>query len=140
MTTPANSPSPRPGYPATGTAPSTGTGDSAPARELDTLGQRPSIAPGDFTITLKTVHKACFGSAGCNVEVQPNIAYAHSLSELDAYGSCDITYTISGGESGDQVETATGTGTGHYSAQNSLLQTSSSGVVPKATITSITCH
>jgi hypothetical protein len=99
----------------------------------------PPIQKGDFTIGLKTVSKNCFGSAGCNLVVEPNITYAGAATQLTAYGTCSITYTITGGESGDIVETARGTGGMQYRVSQSVLQTKSSGVTPSATVTDVTC-
>jgi len=64
-----------------------------------------ALAPRNIKIGLKVRSKECFGSAGCNLEVQidPNYVGDQDLSN----GSWDITYEIRGGEDGPVVETMT---------------------------------
>jgi predicted small secreted protein len=61
----------------------------------------------DFEITLKTTHRQCFGSAGCNVTVEPDLTYAGTVVSLDPAITYDITYEITGDESGPVVNTLT---------------------------------
>jgi hypothetical protein len=100
----------------------------------------PPIQKGDFTISLKTTRKQCFGSAGCNVEVQPDISYKGSADQMAAYGTCDIIYSISGDESGDVVATAYGQGGLQFRISSSMISTKSSKVQPAATVTDVTCR
>jgi hypothetical protein len=58
----------------------------------------------DFLVRLKTTQRQCFGSAGCNVTVEPSITYT-GLDDLDPDKSYDITYQISGDESGPVIDT-----------------------------------
>lgn len=100
----------------------------------------PPIQKDDFTVDLKVTSKQCFGSAGCNVVVEPVLNYKNTASQMSAYGACDITYSISGDESGEVVGTAYGQGGTQYRVSSSVLSTKSSKVQPKATVTDVTCR
>lgn len=89
-----------------------------------------------LTIALKVTSKQCFGSAGCNVTVKPELTVADLASVPDT-ASGTVTYTITGDDSGPVIGTLTITGT-QYEGSESDLSTSGSGVVPKAKITDIT--
>lgn len=60
--------------------------------------------PSDFTMKLKIKRKHCFGSAGCNVDVEPDLSYGGILP-IDPDKSYEITYQINGDESGPVIET-----------------------------------
>lgn len=92
----------------------------------------PPVVPtaADFSIALTVTRQQCFGSAGCNVTVKPELTISHTFDE-----SVDITYTIDGDESGPIIETLTLTPDGQYQSHEVSMSTSSSGVVPTATIT-----
>ncbi|MGA5424938.1 hypothetical protein [Streptomyces lavendulocolor] len=60
--------------------------------------------PEDFSVTLKTTSKQCFGSAGCNVTVEPKVSYGGGLP-LDPGKSYAITYEVRGSEDGAIVQT-----------------------------------
>lgn len=59
----------------------------------------------DFKIGVKIRRQACFGSAGCNVSFQVNPSYTGPLDV--STGSYDITYQVSGGDSGPMINTMT---------------------------------
>ncbi|GAA2621230.1 hypothetical protein [Streptomyces vastus] len=63
-----------------------------------------SPTPDDFTVTLKTARKQCFGSAGCNVTVDPEVSY-EGLLPPDPDKVYSITYEIRGDDSGPVIET-----------------------------------
>lgn len=91
----------------------------------------------DYMVTLKVISQQCYGSAGCHIEVEPEVTY---LADTRAGGtSCDITYTVTGDESGPVIETATGDGVNFW-AMSSLLTTSSSSVEPSAEVTDVSCY
>jgi hypothetical protein len=100
----------------------------------------PPIQNGDFTINLKTTSKQCFGSAGCNVVVQPALNYKYDAARMASYGTCDVTYSISGDESGEVVETAYGEGGLQFRTASSVLSTRSSKVQLSAAVTDVTCR
>ncbi len=58
----------------------------------------------EFTITLKTTSKQCFGSAGCNVTVEPKLSYV-GLLPPDPDKTYSITYEVRGGEDGPVIQT-----------------------------------
>lgn len=55
----------------------------------------------DFTIEPRTTRRECFGSAGCNLTVEPELSYT-GIDGIDP----DAVYEISGDEDGPVVETA----------------------------------
>lgn len=99
----------------------------------------PPPAPSDFSIDLKTVSKQCFGSAGCNLVVEPRLSYVGSAEQFSAYGICDVTYEITGDESGEVIETAYGQSSTEFSANQTIMQTESNAVVPSATVIEVSC-
>lgn len=91
----------------------------------------------DFTVTLKTTSKQCFGSAGCNVTVEPDITYS-GVTGLDGV-TCDITYEITGDESGTVVETAIGDAES-VSYYPTMLSTPSSSTEVDAKVNDVSCY
>lgn len=88
-----------------------------------------------LTLTLKTTHKQCFGTAGCNVTVKPVLSVNDpSLIPDDATGT--LTFSISGDDSGPVTDSITLTGS-QYDVQDEDLSTTSSSVTPKITVTDI---
>ncbi|MET8858739.1 hypothetical protein [Streptomyces sp. NPDC004579] len=59
-----------------------------------------------FSIELKTKSRQCFGSAGCNVTVEPNLTLMVDSGDVDPEATYEITYEIRGDESGPVIETA----------------------------------
>ncbi|TNC22123.1 hypothetical protein [Amycolatopsis alkalitolerans] len=100
----------------------------------------PPIRKDDFTVELKVTSKQCFGTAGCNVVVEPMLNYKYGADRMTSYGTCDVTYSISGDESGEVIGTAYGDGGTRFRVSNSILSTNSSRVQPKATVTDVTCR
>lgn len=92
-----------------------------PAVTTTTAGPKPY--PNQFKLTPKTVSKQCFGSAGCIVEVQVKAEYSgETLSEDDTW---QVTYTLTGDESGPIIESFDLTGT-TYDVSTISLSTKSS--------------
>lgn len=118
--------------------------DSPPASTVATVDPVPVVdspAPFDYkaaglTIDLKVTSKQCFGDAGCNVTVKPELSVDDPSSVPDT-ASGEVTYTITGDESGPVIGTLTLTGS-QYDGTETFLSTSGSGVTPKASITDIT--
>lgn len=92
-----------------------------------------SPEPEDFAIDLKVKAKQCYGSAGCNVTVEPVLTYPEGLDPEALY---EVTYTITGGEDGSVIETAELMGE-NAQGQETLISTSSSAVTPKAKVTDV---
>jgi len=102
----------------------------------------PTVAPptaDKFKVDLKTTSKQCFGSAGCNVTVEPAISYSGPASDLEPF-TCDITYRITGDESGEVIETAYGTGGTGFRVDRSLVSTKSSKTKVTAALSEVTCR
>ncbi|MGW5616258.1 hypothetical protein [Streptomyces sp. NPDC003877] len=60
----------------------------------------------DFTMELRTTRRQCFGSAGCNLTVEPELTYEGVSTDLDPDATYEITYEIRGDEDGPVIETA----------------------------------
>ncbi|MFF6866680.1 hypothetical protein [Streptomyces ardesiacus] len=92
----------------------------------------------DFTISLRTTSRQCFGSAGCNITVEPQLSYTGFSDDLDPDAVYQITYEITGDTSGPIVKTA------ELSEQTTLnytptsLSTASSSTKLSVKITDIT--
>ncbi|MER6738230.1 hypothetical protein [Streptomyces puniciscabiei] len=78
------------------------------------------VTADSFTIKLKTTSRQCFGSAGCNLTVEPNLTYQGDSNRIDPNAVYEITYEIHGDESGPVIATA------ELSDQTSLNYTPSS--------------
>ena len=89
----------------------------------------------DFKLTVKTLSKNCFGSAGCNVTYRVVPTY---IGTGDAK-NLEVTYEVLGGDSGATVATFTidGAGTATYDSANTI-STASSATVLKARVTDVT--
>ncbi|MFG3304390.1 hypothetical protein [Streptomyces wuyuanensis] len=59
-----------------------------------------------FTIELRTTERQCFGSAGCNVTVEPELTYLGDSGAIDPDAVYEITYEVRGDQSGPVIETA----------------------------------
>jgi hypothetical protein len=87
---------------------------------------------------LKTTQKQCFGSAGCNVTVQVRAALDRSL--LDAMpgdGRWDVTYEITGDESGPIIGTFSLYGNGKYDVNEEFLSTPSTNTPVRVRVISV---
>jgi hypothetical protein len=65
-----------------------------------------ALTPADFTMELRTTERQCFGSAGCNVTVEPTLSYVGEWNGVDPDAVYSITYEIRGDKSGPVIETA----------------------------------
>ncbi|CAM5592805.1 hypothetical protein [Streptomyces purpurascens] len=91
------------------------TAASSPPDEdvLTTAAEEPDPEPtydeldaDSFTIKLRTTERQCFGSAGCNMTVEPKLTYLGLTEDIAPDAVYEITYEIRGGESGPVIETA----------------------------------
>jgi hypothetical protein len=89
-----------------------------------------------FEIKLRTTKRHCFGSAGCNVTVEPELTYV-GLGDIDPDAVYEITYKIRGGESGPVIETAELSDETSLSFTPTLVQTASSGTKLSVEITDV---
>ncbi|WP_244205563.1 hypothetical protein [Streptomyces bobili] len=85
---------------------SDGTVDAVEESEPEPAPTYAALTPADFAMTLRTTERQCFGSAGCNVTVEPILSYAGEWNGVDPDAVYSITYEIRGDESGPVIETA----------------------------------
>lgn len=79
--------------------------DAAPATE-ESEPTYAALTPADFKMGLRTTERQCFGSAGCNVTVEPTLSYVGAWNGVDPDAVYSITYEIRGDKSGPVIETA----------------------------------
>ncbi|MFR0359446.1 hypothetical protein [Streptomyces sediminimaris] len=96
------------------------------------------VTADSFTIELKTTARQCFGSAGCNVTVEPDLAYLGDSANVDPDAVYDITYEIHGDESGPVIETAELSDRTSLNYTPSLISTASSNTKVSVKITDVT--
>ncbi|MER6955014.1 hypothetical protein [Streptomyces sp. NPDC000618] len=96
-----------------------------------------ALTPGDFTMELRTTERQCFGSAGCNVTVEPILAYVGVWNGVDPDAVYSITYEIRGDESGPVIETAELSDETSLSYSPSMISTASSGKKVSVKITDV---
>jgi hypothetical protein len=91
-----------------GSHPSSGSSRTASAADEKTPEAPHYITPttADFLVEPKIKTRQCFGSAGCNVTVQPDVTWI-GLGDVDPDKSYEITYQISGDDSGPVIDTLT---------------------------------
>ncbi|MEV5703156.1 hypothetical protein AB0L55_37455 [Streptomyces anthocyanicus] len=92
----------------------------------------------DFTIELRTTSRQCFGSAGCNLTVEPTLSYTGLTDDLDPDAVYQITYEIKGDESGPILKTAELSDQTTLNYTPTSLSTKSSGTKLSVEITDIT--
>jgi hypothetical protein len=90
-------------------------------------------APSDYTIALRVDRQACFGSAGCNVTVMPQVSIVgpNALNK-----AVRLTYQIDGAED-IYIDTLELSRTGSYSSFPVQLSTPSQDTVLTATVTAV---
>lgn len=108
---------------------STGSSDQSTASSSDY-----EYSEDTFTISLKTVSKECFDTAGCVVTVQPLLSTSDDSIPDDATGS--LTYEITGGNDGASTESIDLTGS-KYSVNRSVVDTPSKGTKLHIKITDV---
>ncbi|UOX84702.1 hypothetical protein MUY14_23090 [Amycolatopsis sp. FBCC-B4732] len=115
------------------------TSPSIPAFAAPTTSEPalPEPAAKDYSVDLAVLSKQCFGSAGCNVVVEPKL---NALGASTLLWECDITYSISGDSSGELIETAYAQGGSSYRVDRTSMSTKSGKVVPQATVTAVSCR
>jgi hypothetical protein len=86
-------------------------------------------APADFVLSVTTLERTCFGSAGCNVTYRLVPGYVGpGLTDGQSF---TVVYEVAGGEDGPQINSFTMRGTNiEYDSEESLQTTS-----PKAVLT-----
>ena len=87
----------------------------------------------DYEISVKTLSKECFGSAGCNVDARLTVSGTPATNGV----AVELTVKVTGGEDGAQIETISLDEDGQYSPVEVYLSTRSSKSKVKATITAV---
>jgi hypothetical protein len=93
-------------------------------------------APEDFTLSLKTTSKQCFGSAGCNVTVEPELGY-DSILPVDPDETYSITYEVQGGSDGPIIKTMELSDQTSLSYQPVVMSTDKSSAKLTAKVTAV---
>lgn len=91
----------------------------------------------DFTMELRTTRRKCFGSAGCNVTVEPELTYDGLTEDLDPDAVYEITYEIGGVEDGPVIETAELSEQSKVSYSQVTVSTASAGAELSVEVTGV---
>lgn len=105
--------------------------------ETDPASTYSEVDAGSFTIKLKTTKRQCFGSAGCNMTVEPDLTFLGDSESIDPGAVYEITYEIHGDESGPVIETAELTDQTSLNYTPSVISTASSGTKVSVEITDV---
>jgi hypothetical protein len=89
---------------------------------------------GDFELTVKTLSKQCFGSAGCTVTYRIQAGWDGSYDPDKTY---EVVYEVRGDESGPQTNNFTITSDEYQISQEEIASTRSSGVKLTARVVSV---
>ncbi|WP_030349092.1 hypothetical protein [Streptomyces sp. NRRL S-1022] len=117
---------------------------SAPAEEATPASAEESeqtyatVDADSFDIELRTTKRQCFGSAGCNLTVEPKMTFLGDSGSIDPDAVYEITYTIRGDESGPVIQTAELSNQTSLNYTPSLIQTASAGTKVSVSITDAT--
>jgi hypothetical protein len=89
----------------------------------------------DFELTVKTLSKQCFGSAGCNLTYRIEVGY--DGPPLDPSNTYEVVYEVRGGEDGPQINTLTVEGDQSSVDSEESISTNSSARKLTAVVTSV---
>jgi hypothetical protein len=121
-------------------AAATSTAHDADAVSTETPDPAPTYAEvdaGSFTIGLKTTGRQCFGAAGCNVTVEPDLTFLGDSEGIDPDAVYEITYEIHGDESGPVIATAELSDQASLNYTPSVISTASASTEVSADITDV---
>jgi hypothetical protein len=110
---------------------------TAATQEPDPTPTYDEVDADSFTIKLRTTKRQCFGSAGCNVTVEPDLTYLGDSEGIDSDAVYEITYEIHGDESGPVIETAELSDRTSLNYTPSLISTASAGTKVSVEITDV---
>jgi hypothetical protein len=111
--------------------------DTAAAADPEPTATYEDIGADSFSIKLKTTSRQCFGSAGCNVTVEPDLTYL-GVGDIDPDAVYEITYEVHGDESGPVIETAELSDQTSLNFTPSIISTASAGTKLSVEITDVT--
>ncbi|MEU4878730.1 hypothetical protein [Streptomyces sp. NPDC021608] len=109
---------------------------SAAADEPDPDPAYEQVDADSFAMKLRTTSRHCFGSAGCNVTVEPDLTYV-GIADIDPSAVYEITYEIRGDTSGPVIETAELSNQMNLNYTPTSISTASSGTKVSVTITEV---
>ncbi|MYX95726.1 hypothetical protein GT045_13115 [Streptomyces sp. SID486] len=95
------------------------------------------ITVNSFTIKLRTTKRQCFGSAGCNMTLEPSLTYLGDSASINPHAVYEITYEIHGDESGPVIETAELSRQTRLNYTPSSISTASAGTRVSVEITDV---
>ncbi|MFI7403443.1 hypothetical protein ACIBW9_23725 [Streptomyces sp. NPDC049541] len=98
------------------------------------------VTVDSFTIELRTTKRQCFGTAGCNVTVEPDLTYLGDSEGIDPSAVYEITYEIHGDESGPVIETAELSDRTSLNYTPSAISIASAGTKVSVEITDVTAR
>ncbi|MEH0587411.1 hypothetical protein QA942_26325 [Streptomyces sp. B21-106] len=110
---------------------------SAAADEPDPDPAYEQVDADSFTMKLRTTSRHCFGSAGCNVTVEPDLTYV-GIGDIDPAAVYEITYEVRGDKSGPVIETAELSNQTSLNYTPTLISTASVGTKVSVEITGVT--
>ncbi|MBT1098325.1 hypothetical protein KJZ88_43290 [Streptomyces sp. Tu102] len=90
-----------------------------------------------FSVELRTTKRQCFGSAGCNLTVEPEFTYLGISEDVDPDAVYEITYEIRGDESGPVIQTAELSDQTSVNYTPSTISTASSGTKVSVKVTDV---
>ncbi|MFJ4788334.1 hypothetical protein [Streptomyces sp. NPDC088794] len=107
------------------------------AEEQDPEPTYDEVDADSFTIKLRTTSRQCFGSAGCNLTVEPDLTYLADTDGIDPDAVYEITYEIHGDESGPVIATGELTDRTSLNYTPSVISTASAGTKVSVEITDV---
>jgi hypothetical protein len=112
----------------------TTTDTSPPATVVTDAGAEPAVPPagpdyyepeaGDFELTVKTLSKECFGSAGCLIDFRIELAITKTGVAFDPGITYELTYEVTGGDS-EYINTLTIDGDEYSTDESESISTPS---------------
>ncbi|MGW2082555.1 hypothetical protein ACWCOW_37585 [Streptomyces sp. NPDC001939] len=136
VVTQSNSDDSKPAVTAKSSAPAKDVATDA-AEETDPEPTYSEVDTDSFTIKLRTTKRQCFGSAGCNMTVEPELTYVGDSEDINPDATYEITYEIHGDESGSVIETAELTDQTSLNYTPSMISTASASKKVSVEITDV---
>ena len=120
---------------ALGSTDTTGTPAATPTLTGESTAQSAGFTPkkSDFEIEIKILEKTCFGSTGCSISYRIKPKYV-GTQELPDVGTVEVSYRVTGDESGPRQNTFEIVGGQAEFDQEEFAGTRSSGTVLKAKV------
>lgn len=94
------------------------------------------LTKNDLNLVVRITSKQCFGTAGCNVEYKISVGWNGPAPDLGA--DYDVTYRVTGDDSGPIIDTLTVYRNGKYTEPyEGFMSTSNEAIKPSAFVTSV---